>query len=133
MSFTFINPPDLARASGYSHVVIADGSRRLVALSGQMGLDADNNIAVGDFPRQFDQALSNLVTAVRASGGQVEDIIQLRYYVTDMEAYRANKTAIGESYRRHFGSHMPAATLIAVTELVHPDALFEIDGLAAIR
>ena len=57
---------------------------------------------------------------------------RLTIYVTDMEAYRGSLAEIGAEYRTVFGKHFPAISLVAVTELVDPRALVEIEATAVI-
>jgi enamine deaminase RidA (YjgF/YER057c/UK114 family) len=40
---------------------------------------------------------------------------------------------VGRAYRAVFGRHFPAMALIGVSELVDPDALVEITGVAVIE
>ena len=63
-----VNPPELARPSGFAHAVVAPPGTRLVFLAGQTAMDADGQIiGPGDVVAQFEQALSNLLTALRAA------------------------------------------------------------------
>ena len=65
-------------------------------------------------------------------GGRVADVGRLTIYVTDMEAYRGSRAQIGAEYRAVFGKHFPAMSLVAVTELVDPRAVVEIEATAII-
>jgi enamine deaminase RidA (YjgF/YER057c/UK114 family) len=56
----------------------------------------------------------------------------LTIYVTDVGAYRASLTPLGEVYRRHMGKHYPAMALVQVTALVDPNAVVEIEATAVI-
>jgi enamine deaminase RidA (YjgF/YER057c/UK114 family) len=53
--------------------------------------------------------------------------------VTDIQAYRDNRGALGDAYRKSFRTDYPASTLIEVRSLVDPDALVEIDAVAVRR
>ena len=64
-----INPPELARPAGFSHAVLAD-TGRIVFLAGQTALDAEGRIVGDGVVAQFEQALGNLLTALRAAGGR---------------------------------------------------------------
>jgi enamine deaminase RidA (YjgF/YER057c/UK114 family) len=59
--------------------------------------------------------------------------VKLTYYVTDMDAYRDNRGALGTAYREFFRSDYPASTLIEVRSLVDPNAMVEIDAVAVRR
>lgn len=66
MSAERINPPELSPPTGFSHAVVATGSR-VVFLAGQTALDADGKVVGETLPEQFERALTNLLTALRAA------------------------------------------------------------------
>ena len=126
-----INPEGLAPPAGFAHAVAA-GPGRLVYLGGQAGLDASGTLVGDDLDAQFDQAASNLVSALAAAGGSPGDLVSLHIYVTDVSAYRAGLQELGAIYRRHFGRHYPAVALFGVGELFDPGALVELVGVAVV-
>jgi enamine deaminase RidA (YjgF/YER057c/UK114 family) len=126
-----VNPPELAPARGFSHATIAGDT---VWIGGQVGSDGTGKIVEPrDIVSQFARAIQNVATALRAAGCEPEDTVKLTYYVTDIQAYRDNRGAIGTAYREFFGSDFPASTLIEVRSLVDPNALIEIDAVAVRR
>jgi enamine deaminase RidA (YjgF/YER057c/UK114 family) len=126
-----INPPSLARPSGFSHAVA--GSGRIVFLAGQTALDADGHlVGTGDVVAQFERALANLLTALRAAGGEPGDLASITIYIVDMPDYRARAAEIGAVWRRLVGRDYPAAAGIGVSRLWDPDALVEIQGYAVV-
>lgn len=132
MPKTIVNPPTLARPSGFSHGIEARG--RLLFLSGQTAQDAEGRIvSKGDLVGQFRQALANLRTVVEARGGTLRDLVKVTYYVLDKADYRAKGKAIGQVYREMLGDHYPASTLVEVRALWDADALIEIDGMAVLE
>lgn len=130
-SKTLINPPSLAKPSGYSNGILATG--RLLALAGQTGMDATGAIAApGDLVAQFRQALANLHAVLTAAGGAMTDIVKLTIFVTDKNDYKAKLKPIGAIYREFFGRHYPAMTLVEVKSLYDDAALVEIEGWAVL-
>jgi enamine deaminase RidA (YjgF/YER057c/UK114 family) len=125
-----INPESLARPSGFSHAVVARGTT--VHLAGQTGLDASGAIVGGGVVAQFEQALSNLLTALRGAGGQPESIASLTIYIVDMDDYRAHAREIGEVWKRLVGSDYPAMAGIGVSRLWDAEALVELQGYAVL-
>jgi len=125
-----INPAELGAPSGYSNGVKAHGS--LLAISGQIAWDHEHQIVSDNLTEQFAQALGNFVTVVRAAGGQPENVIQMRLFVTDTREYTSQLKPIGEAYRQHMGHHYPAMTLVEVKGLLENRAKIEIEGLAVI-
>jgi enamine deaminase RidA (YjgF/YER057c/UK114 family) len=125
-----INPPGLARPSGFSHAVSATG--RMVFLAGQLGLDRDAKLAEGGVVPQFEQALGNLLAALAAAGGQPSDLVSLTIYLTDLEDYQAHGKEIGAVWRRLAGPEYPAMAGVGVAGLWLPAALVEIQGIAVV-
>jgi enamine deaminase RidA (YjgF/YER057c/UK114 family) len=106
---------------------------RTVYLAGQTALDPDGRIiAPGDIVAQFEQALSNLVAALRAAGGTPEDLAQVTIYIADLPGYRARAREIGAVWRRLCGTEYPAAAGIGVARLWDDEALVEIAGIAVV-
>jgi enamine deaminase RidA (YjgF/YER057c/UK114 family) len=126
-----VNPSELAPARGFSHATVAGDT---VWIGGQVGADGTGKIAEpGDIVAQYARAIHNVAVALRAAGCEPEDTVKLTYYVTDIQAYRDNRGAIGAAYREFFRSDYPASTLVEVRSLVDPDALVEIDAVAVRR
>ena len=130
MTLERVNPPTLARPSGFSHAVIGDG--RVVFLAGQVALGADGTIVGGNVAGQFERALANLLEALRAAGGGPEHLASLTVYAVDLGDYRAHAREIGEAWRRLAGREYPAMAAIGVSRLWEPAALVEIQGHAVI-
>jgi enamine deaminase RidA (YjgF/YER057c/UK114 family) len=123
-----INPKSLAKPSGFSHAVIARGTS--IYLAGQTGMDASGAIVEGGVVAQFEQALSNLLAALRAAGGSTDGIASLTVYIVDMDDYRAHAREVGEVWRRLVGTNYPAMAGIGVARLWDAEALVEIQGNA---
>ena len=126
-----VNPDRLAPAVGFSHAVVATPGRT-VYLGGQTAQRGDGTIAGETVKEQFDLALANLVTAVRAVGGEPEHLVSMIVYTTDAAGYRAGLRELGAIYRRHFGRHYPAMAFFEVKGLFDPAATIELVGTAVI-
>ncbi len=129
MSVELINPAELAKPSGYSHAVRASGTTT-VHLAGQTALDSDGQIVGSTIVEQFEQALGNLLTALRAAGGAPGQLASLTIYIVDMDDYKVHAGEIGAVWRRAMGDHYPAMAAIGVTRLWDADALVELQGAA---
>jgi enamine deaminase RidA (YjgF/YER057c/UK114 family) len=125
-----VNPSSLAKPSGFSHAVIARGTT--IHLAGQTGMEADGAIVAGGVVAQFEQALTNLLTALREAGGAPDGLAALTVYIVDMDDYRAHAHEIGEVWKRHAGTDYPAMAGIGVARLWDPDALVEVQGYAVL-
>ena len=125
-----IDPPELARPSGFTHAVRATGT--YVFLAGQTALDADGRIVGDGVVAQFEQALGNLLTALRAAGGAPHQLASLTVYVVDMDDYRSQAREIGGVWRRLVGRDYPAMAGIGVSRLWDAEALVEVQGVAVL-
>ena len=126
-----VNPEELGRPSGFSHAVSVTAGR-MVFLAGQVGMDRDGMVVSGGVVAQFEQALANLLAALAAAGGQPADLVSLTVYSVDVPGYQAHARQIGAVWRRRAGLHYPAMAAVGVTRLWDPDALVEIQGIAAV-
>ena len=65
----------------------------------------------------------------RLAGGQMSDIVKLTTYLTDMDDYRD----FVEVRSEFIAPPYPAATLVAVSALVRPEWLLEVEAVAVIE
>jgi enamine deaminase RidA (YjgF/YER057c/UK114 family) len=124
-----INSPDLAAPVGFSHAVLAGDT---VYLGGQTAQAPDGSIVGETVVEQFDVAAGNLMTALRAAGGEPDDLVSLQVFVTAIAEYRESLLGLGRVWRRHFGRRYPAMGLFGVTELFDPEAKVELMGVAVL-
>jgi enamine deaminase RidA (YjgF/YER057c/UK114 family) len=104
----------------------------MLAIAGQIGCDSDGKVTLKDFASQFGRALSFVLSVLHEAGGVPTDLIALRIFVTDKKQYLAVTKEIGLAYRELMGEHYPAMSLVQVADLLQPDALVEIEGLAVL-
>lgn len=125
------NAADLARPSGFTHAISAAGGR-IVFLAGQTARDKSGSIAPGGVVKQFEIALTNLLSALSAAGGSAAHLARVTIYAVDVEGYRAHAAEIGALWQRLAGRDYPAMALIGVTRLWDVEALVELDGIAVL-
>ncbi len=130
MTLDRINPDELARPAGFSHAVVGHGTA--VFLAGQTSMAPDGTIIGTTVVDQFEVALGNLLTALRAAGGTPDQLASLTVYVVDMDDYRAHAREIGQVWRRLVGSDYPAMAGIGISRLWDLEALVEVQGFAVI-
>ncbi len=131
MSIERINPAGLAEPKGFSHAVVGRGTT--VFLAGQTALNAEGRIVGETVVAQFEQALANLLTALREAGGEPAQLASLTVYVTDMDDYRTHAREIGGVWRRLVGRDYPAMAGIGVARLWDKEAMVEMQGFAVIE
>lgn len=125
-----IHPEGWAPALGYANgMLMPDGT---LHIGGQIGWNGQKEFVARDFIGQMEQALANIAEIVRAAGGDVTDVGRLTWYVKDKAEYLAHQREIGQAYRRVFGKHFPAMSLIVIEDLVEDEALLEIEATAYI-
>jgi len=102
----------------------------LVYVSGQAGVGDDGAIVgKGDFDAQADQAFRNLDRALRAGGSSFEQVIKVTIFLTSMSHF----PKIVELRRKWFSAPYPADTIVEVSRLYSPDAMIEIEAIAAVQ
>ncbi len=125
----FINPPEMAKPTGYSHVAEVTGGR-LVYIAGQVALDKDGKlVGAGDLKAQTVQVFENLKAALAAVGGDFTNVIKMSYYVLD-----ATQRMVVRDVRSQYldAVNPPASTFVQVSALVLDDFLIEIEAVAAL-
>lgn len=131
MTLERVNPPHLGPATGFSHAVVTHGTRT-VHLAGQTALDTNGRIVGDGVVAQFEQALGNLLAALEAAGGTVDDLATLTVYLVDIEDYKANGREVGRVWKRLAGTAYPAMAAVGVTRLWDVEALVEVQGTAVL-
>ncbi|MFJ8033187.1 MULTISPECIES: RidA family protein [unclassified Streptomyces] len=126
-----VNPPELSPPTGFSHAVVATGSR-VVFLAGQTALDTEGKITGETLTEQFEKALGNLLGALRAAGGTPADLARVTVYATDVADYRARARELGRVWRDSAGRDYPAMAVVEVVRLWDERALVELDGFAVL-
>ncbi len=103
--------------------------KRLVYVSGQLAMDEQNQlVGKGDVGAQAEQVLKNIQRSLEQLGGTMADVVQVTVFVQDMSGLRE----IHEVRLRYFSPPYPTSTLVAVSGFVNPDALIEINAVAAV-
>jgi enamine deaminase RidA (YjgF/YER057c/UK114 family) len=132
MEKILVNPPSLARPTGFNHGILVTGGS-LLFLAGQTGSNAEGQIiAPGDLVAQYEQTLQNLKTVVEAARGKMQDIVKVNIFVRDRDDYLAHLKPLGVVHKSFFGAYYPAAALFEVSCFFQDEALIEIEGMAVI-
>ena len=130
MGNKIVQPEGWAPAKGYANGILTEG--KTLYIGGQIGWNSEKIFEEKDFIGQMEQVLKNIKEIVEAAGGRVENIVRLTWFIIDKGDYMANQSAVGAVYRRVFGRHFPAMSVVVVKELIEDEALIEIEATAAL-
>lgn len=131
---TPINPKELCAPVGFNHgwLVAQAGGARTLYLAGQCGYDRAGRVAhQGDLVAQLELAMTNIGHVLRDAGMGWEDVVQLNFYVRSRDDYATARREFGRVWKALCGRHYPAMAMFMVVSLFDPDALIEIQGIAA--
>ncbi len=113
----------------YSQAWTVTGAK-LIFLAGQVSVDMSGNpVGSRDIALQTRTVMENLKMVLKGAGASLGDVIKLNTYVTNMAEYRERTRDIRREY---FSQDFPASTLVEVKSLYSPEAMVEIEAIAAV-
>lgn len=131
MSRKAINSPDYSvPIDGFSQIIVGGPSGQTLYVSGLTSRDADGTIVgVGDMAAQARQILVNMMNILQAAGATLDDVVQIRTYVTDITLW----DAIDSVWRGYWGDVWPASTLVQIDRLFDPRMMIEMEAVARVE
>jgi 2-iminobutanoate/2-iminopropanoate deaminase len=110
-------------AGPYSHAVVANG---FVFISGQGPVDPETNTMPDAFADQVRQTLRNVQTILEAAGTNLDNVVKVNAYVTDLTRFQE----FNEVYEEFFQQDPPARTTVGASLL---GFLVEVDCVASLE
>lgn len=133
MAVELFSPQGMFQPVPYHHVSVAAGSRH-VHIAGQIARDAAGEpVATGDLAGQVAQALRNTALGLAGAGATFDDVVRLRFFVTDWQPEKYHDFLAGiERVAEELAlpDPLPPLSAIGVDYLFEPDVLVEVEAEA---
>jgi 2-iminobutanoate/2-iminopropanoate deaminase len=127
VSLRLISTPDAPTPAGHYSQAIVHGD--VVYVAGQLPIDTKSSERrVGSIEEQTERTLRNVEAILRAAGSDLDHVLQMTIYVSDMASWGA----VNEAFARVMGAHRPARAVVPVGPL-HYGYGIEIQAIAAVR
>lgn len=131
-----VNPSDWGLAYSMDQGEVVEGATRHLRCSGQVDLreDADAPLGVrvtapGDMRRQIAIALGNIDAILRDAGMGRENLVLLRFFTTDVDAFLEHYDVYAEWIGQ--AGIRPPQSLLGIRRLALPELMVEIEAEAA--
>ena len=118
-----INVPELGKLKAFSHATRAGG---FIFVSGTLGTKAGSfELVPGGAKAETRQTLLNIQAILRGAGAELQDVVKVNVFVTDMAKFGE----MNEAYLEFFPSDPPARITVGCSALAL-GAFVEIDCVA---
>ncbi|MEM1320798.1 MAG: RidA family protein [Bacteroidota bacterium] len=110
---------------GYSRAVQVGST---IEVAGTTAVSNGDVVAKGSAFGQARFILNKIDGLLREAGSSMDHVVRTRMYVTNIEDWED----IGKAHHIFFAEVKPAATMVEVSRLIHPDLLVEIEVTAIV-
>ena len=94
-----------------------------IFVSGSTAVKDGQVVGPGDVVTQTRQSLSTITQALQQAGATLADVVRYRIYLTNI----ADSAKVLPIFGEYFGDIRPAGTLVAVSALISPEMMIEIE------
>lgn len=133
---TPVNPWDWGLQFGMDQGELIEGASRFLHCSGQVALKPDADAEMGisvvhpnEMRGQIEYSLSNIDAVLKKAGMDRKNILTLRFFTTDVDAFLANYDVYTEWITP--AGIRPPQSLLGIQRLVFPELMVEIEAVAA--
>src|SRR3954451_3540446 len=129
MPTRFINPPEIAPANGYTHVVEVSNSK-MFFISGQVAFDTTGKLVGKDnLLEQTQQEFENIHAALEAVGADFSHVVKFSVFMLDISQIAVVRSVRDKCVNT---AQPPASSAFEVRKLFRDEVLIEIEAIAAI-
>ena len=130
---TTVNTSQAPQPIGAYSQAVRVKAGELVFLAGQVGLDADGNLAGEDVESQTRQVFANLGKVLEAVGASFSNVVEFTTYLVGKESIQPFIQTRTEVFPGIFpDGNYPPNTLLVIDGLVRPEFLVEVKAVAAL-
>ncbi len=126
-----INSPEYhVPIDGFAQIITSEPDTATLYVSGLTSRTADGTIVgIDDMAAQARQVLVNMTRVLEAAGAALDDVVQIRTYVTDITQW----DVIEPVWREYWGEVWPASTLMQIDRLFDPRQMIEMEAIARVE
>lgn len=129
MSLERLNPEGMHRSPAFTQVIAVSQPGKLIFVGGQNGVNKEGKIVGGDVGSQAEQSFRNVLTALKAAGATLGDVVKMTIYLVQGQPIREAFAAVQPLL---VGSPPPTLSVIVVAGLANPAFLIEIEAMAVL-
>jgi enamine deaminase RidA (YjgF/YER057c/UK114 family) len=111
---------------GYSRAIKVG---QIIEIAGTAAVKNEEVMHSGDPYHQTIYILKIIENALKQLGASMEDVVRTRIYLKHVDDWEA----VGRAHGEYFGKIKPVSTMIAVSAMINPEMLVEIEATAVVK
>lgn len=111
---------------GYSRAVRIGN---IIEVAGTTATEGEETVSPGNAYEQTKYIIQKIERALHEADATLNDVVRTRMFVTDISKWEE----VGKAHGEFFREIKPAATMVEVSALIHPDLVVEIEVTAIIQ